>query len=299
MACPRERRESAQALHRRSFRYNSTFGLPEFADGVTWRQPISLSLSLPGFRNLVITNDATTPNSKVSLSADAVTAETTAGVAFRSGALALTIDAGVVGANGIDAAALTNNAWFSAWVIYNPTSDTWAGLLSTSTTAPTMPAGYTAKARFGWVRTNGSAQIKRFIQRGRIVQYIVGTNPAVAPLVAQGVTGSTDTASPTLTSTSVATFVPTTAARVQLTLANANGLGSGGPGSGLVAPNTSWGGANNGISGSNGNAFPLTVMGGTTSVANAWLTLEATQTVGFAASANNVVLVCNGWEDNI
>lgn len=282
----------------KSFRYSTTFGVPEFADGNSWRQLVVAQPIAAGFKNLVITNDGTTPNSKVSLTADAVTAETSGGIAFRSPALTLTIDAGVVGANGIDAAALTNNTWFSVWVIYNPTTNTWAGLLSTSATAPTLPSGYTASARLGWFRTNGSAQLKRIIQRGRTVQYIIGVNPATTPDVAHGAAGTYASGSPTLASVSISAFVPTTAARIHVSATNRSGLGTGAASNVMVAPNTSWGGAANGPSGANGNTYPLWITGNADNAMSAWLMLESTN-IAWAADTSNGALACLGWEDNI
>ena len=56
------------------------------------------------------------------------------------------------------------------WVIYNGT--TVAGLLSTSASAPTLPSGYTYKARVGWVRTDGSSNLWRTIQYDNRAQWV-------------------------------------------------------------------------------------------------------------------------------
>lgn len=118
-------------------------------------------------RNLIAANNAGTPNTKIDVSADEVALkDATGGNPFLVSALAVTIDATVTGANGLDTGALGASAWYYTWVIAK-TDGTKAGLLSLSTTAPTMPAGYTYKALIGAVRTNGSTQFWNFYQTDR------------------------------------------------------------------------------------------------------------------------------------
>src|SRR5439155_4311770 len=136
---------------------NATLALPEFYDGAAWRQPSVAQPIAGGFKNLVIANNVGTPNTKIDVTADAVTVETTAGVAYRLNSVSVTIDAGTTGANALDTGAIAASTWYSVWAIYNPATDTVAGLVSTSVTSPTMPSGYTAKARLGWFRTQTSA----------------------------------------------------------------------------------------------------------------------------------------------
>jgi len=81
----------------------------------------------------------------------------------------LTPDITVSGANGLDTGSVTLNKWYSIWVIYNPTTDVSAGLFSTSFTNPTVPAGYTYKARVGFVITDGSSKLRPFYQKGKSV----------------------------------------------------------------------------------------------------------------------------------
>lgn len=60
----------------------------------------------------------------------------------------LTVDLGAVGANGRDySTGVVNSTQHYLWVVYNPTTKTSAGLISQSATAPTMPSGFTQKAR--------------------------------------------------------------------------------------------------------------------------------------------------------
>jgi hypothetical protein len=81
----------------------------------------------------------------------------------------ITIDGTVTGANGLDIGALANATWYYLWGIYNSGSNTVAGLLSTSNSAPTMPAGYGYKALLGAVFNSVGTGFAQFQQYGRRV----------------------------------------------------------------------------------------------------------------------------------
>lgn len=119
--------------------------------------------------------------------------------------VSLTVNITSSGANGLDTGAEASSAWYHAWVIYNPTTGTTAGLLSTSSTAPTMPSGYTFKAYVGAIRNDGSSNFVRFSQRGKVVSLattVVFTNSNVV-------------ATNTYESISLANYIPPTAALVR------------------------------------------------------------------------------------
>jgi len=62
------------------------------------------------------------------------------------------------GVNGLDAGSEAANTWYYLWLIKQTASPfTVAGLLSASSTAPTMPAGYTHSRLIGAVRNDGSS----------------------------------------------------------------------------------------------------------------------------------------------
>ena len=130
------------------FRYNSTLGCPEFYDGGAW-WPLTGGPVPAGFKNLLVVNDATTANTKMDVTADYVCVQTTSNIAYGLNSVSVVIDCTTNGANGLDAGGLANSTWYSIWVIYNPATATIAGLMSTSASSPTMPSGYTAKARLG------------------------------------------------------------------------------------------------------------------------------------------------------
>jgi hypothetical protein len=76
-----------------------------------------------------------------------------------------TINAATVGANGIDAGALTATATFHAFAI-GKTDGTTARLLSASPSSPTLPSGYVYKRRTASLKTTVSSQIISYLQFG-------------------------------------------------------------------------------------------------------------------------------------
>lgn len=77
----------------------------------------------------------------------------------------ISINPATVGANGLDVGALGASAWYRVYVIYNPDTDTVAGLMSTSA-SPTMPSGYTVKRRVGFAKTTSGSVLYRSYQTG-------------------------------------------------------------------------------------------------------------------------------------
>lgn len=249
----------------------------------------SPSASIQGaFKNLAIS--ATGANANVSVTADEIAVED-AGNGYRTlRAVALTIAGTSVGANGLDAGALAINTWYSLWVIWNGT--TTAGLMSLSATAPTMPSGYTHKARVGWMRTDGTANEYplRFFQVGRKVRFSVGGNVAGMPRMASGALGNVST--PTWSAVAVGAFVPPTAGVICVAALNgAAGVVV------MAAPNTSFGGSASVTS----NPPPLlsaaTANSGTY-YCPADMILEGAN-IYYAANAAACYLYCFGYEDNI
>lgn len=237
---------------------------------------------------------ATGTNATVTVTADSVCVKNAAGQQRVLNGVALAINSASVGANGLDTGALAASTWYSVWVIYNPTTQTVAGLLSLSSTAPTLPAGYTHKARVGWVLTDATASKNplSFIQYGRCVQFKVaaGSNLAALPIVASGAAGSTTTP----TWVSFAPKVPHTAAKAILQAAIPN---SGAVGQIIVAPNNSYGGYVTAA-----NLPPLVysqVAGQTSTYARGDLLIETAGVLYFASSNGNAVVQQIGWEDNL
>lgn len=240
-------------------------------------------------------------NTTVTCSADAITVVDGSGnwqtLAFPSQALDLGSNGAV---NKLDSGTIAIDTWYFVYAIAKA-DGTKGWLASTSSTAPTMPSGYTFKARMGAVQTiHGTATLYGTLQLGRIASYVVGLAQTTQPLVAaNGVTGTYSDTSPTLASLTVAgngKFVPTTASRINLAV-TANWKGNTAANF-LVAPSTSYGGANNGMTGSNGMVWPIANRGGILAYYNTWLLLESTA-IGVAMDNTGGAIAVMGWEDNI
>lgn len=79
------------------------------------------------------------------------------------------------GAGGLDTGSEASSTPYYLWLIYNPTTTTYAALLSLSATSPTMPSGYTKKRLVGFSFNNSSSNLHDFKMVGdgriRYVQY--------------------------------------------------------------------------------------------------------------------------------
>lgn len=251
-------------------------------------------------KNLKITNGTGAPSSQVTVTADQVMAQNSSGGTVKISSLNVTISTASTGANGLDSGTVAVSTFYSVWAIYNPTTATAAGLLSTSATSPALPSGYTYSARLGWVLTDGSANVYRFNQLDREFQFVVGTNPAnigAAPfLIANGTVGTYSSTSPTLAATSVTGIVPSTALSVKVVVAS-DWKNAGTAATVAIAPNVGWGGSNNGPAGSNGNTYPVWIDGALVAQ-QASLTLETTSIAIASVGAGAAVQVI-GWTDNL
>lgn len=120
-------------------------------------------------KNLIITNNSGTPNSQVDIDADEIILKDSSGRAYLAESVNLTANIAASGANGLDTGVEANSTWYYLWVIYNPTTDTVASLISASSTAPTLPSGYTYKALVGAIYNSSGGNFIRILQRGRRV----------------------------------------------------------------------------------------------------------------------------------
>ena len=140
---------------------------------------VSLPSALTGaVSGLMITNDATNPNTKIDVSANLI------GTVVPSATMGIDCTtSGLAAGNDLDAGNLVANTWYYIWAIYNGT--TIADLASTSRTAPTMPGNYTnAHTRIiGVAKTDANAHFIAFVQQGNHfvydgVQWSVATGTA-------------------------------------------------------------------------------------------------------------------------
>lgn len=152
------------------------------------------------FRNLYVRPGAT-PNTQIRVTADVLVLSDSSGVTRTVRNLNATADCTVNGAvNRLDAGSLANSTWYFVWVISNGTTD--GVLVSTSSTAPTLPSGYTYSACYGATYTDGSAHFLPFNQYGRRSQYVTARS------MASGTSGTYDSSR---TAVSISTYVPTIA----------------------------------------------------------------------------------------
>lgn len=107
-------------------------------------------------------NNSTNPNYQIDITSDAIVVENTSNVSLKIKTWSLTVDITVSGANGLDTGAEASSTWYYLWAIYDGTNK--RGLLSTSSTAPTMPTGYTFKALVGIVFNDSGSNFVSFRQ---------------------------------------------------------------------------------------------------------------------------------------
>lgn len=237
---------------------------------------------------------ATGLNASVSISADEISLESPGGIYFTAKSVALVASLSASGVNGLDTGASAANTWYSTWVISNGVGV--AALLSLSSTSPTMPAGYTFKARTGWVRSDGTANKYplAFTQGGRLCTYspTASGNVPVWPSMSNGAQGSISASAYTPISVAISSYVPPTASRIigranasttVLVLVGVSGEAVTYTGvQGTNPPQFSNAGYNTGTLGS----IPFDILLKTTSIY-------------WASSDTSSYLRCFGWEDNL
>ena len=145
----------------------------------------------------------------------------------------MAINSGTSGANGLDTGSLAASTWYYLYLIYNGT--TVAGLMSASSSAPTLPSGYTYSSLIGVALTDGSKNFVGLKAAGNDYQYVVGSNLSAVPQIASGNAGSTSI--PTWVPLAVTSFVPPIASKIKLCIATYSPSG----GQYIVAPNNNYG----------------------------------------------------------
>lgn len=245
------------------------------------------------FKNLTITNTTSgTAASHVIVTADQVLLWNASNGAINIQNVSLDINANASGANGLDTGVFAINTWYYVWVIYNGVTATTAGLLSASATAPTMPSGFTYKARFGAIRSGAGPAFLNMMQKGRRAQYLVGTfgGNALAnlPSMISGTSG--DPTVPTWTAVSVANFVPTTAGEIGIVVATHTTTTQV-----MAAPNNNYG---NSASTTNPPPINLGVGANINASVNGFMVLESTN-IYYASNTATGAMFALGWVDNI
>lgn len=115
--------------------------------------------------DLQISNNATTPDTKLDVAAGQCRDSTD--VTDIQLDEAVTIDASVNGANGLDTGTFAASTWYAVHIIADSTNrQPVAALISTSRTAPTLPFEYDVFRHIGWALTDGSVHFLKFYQFG-------------------------------------------------------------------------------------------------------------------------------------
>ena len=94
----------------------------------------------------------------------------------------------ISGVNGIDSSSISAGNWYCLYVIYNPTTDSVASLISLSATQPTLPTGYTEFALVGYARVlAATTTFVQSVQKGRLVRYGTASAAGSIQIVSSGI----------------------------------------------------------------------------------------------------------------
>lgn len=112
---------------------------------------------MPYYANgLGISNNATTPNTKLDIAVGSIMDST--GTFQLEPTSSITINAAVNGLNGLDTGSLAASTVYAVWLIADPITLQAAGaMVSLSASQPLMPFGYSAFALLGYVTTDSSS----------------------------------------------------------------------------------------------------------------------------------------------
>jgi len=127
----------------------------------------ALARGLPTAENLRITWASSLA---ATLTCDSIVLSDASGNCRRFDSISETLDITTSGANGLDTGFEVFSTWYYVWII-GKTDGTVDGLLSVSSTAPTLPSGYTFRARVGAIRNDGAGNFVRFYQIGNLVDF--------------------------------------------------------------------------------------------------------------------------------
>ncbi|MFQ6333196.1 hypothetical protein [Methylophilus sp. 3sh_L] len=206
-----------------------------------------------------------------------------------------TLNLTIPGAGGLDTGAVTTSTWY---YIFGITKDdgTKAFLGSLSSTAPTLPAGFTKWARIGSLRTDATANKfpLAFKQMGTEVRYIVsaGSNVQGMRIMASGTAGSPST--PTWVPVATGAFIPPTAYKILVSALFNTATSSQ---IGMVAPNNNYG-----AFADPSNPPPIAFAGSASTGGAAYQTtemlLESSNIFWASSHTTTSILACIGWIDN-
>lgn len=251
-------------------------------------------------QGLLIFNNASTPSTKLQMTAYQALMITSAGLPKFVLAPSVTIDLTTTGANGMDTGSRPTSGWVYCYYINN--GSVTAGLAtatSPSAGSPTFPSGYNYAAYAGAMYCDGSQNLLRTLQTGRQATYRLtsGSNTTIPPNIANGVAGTVSNTDPAFDAVSVrgnGFVTPLTAGMIMLLLTT--NWKAAGNATVMVGQNNAWAGTGQGIVGANGNIPPFLGTASTILTAEFELMLEANQ-MGWASSGAGGAISCLGWTD--
>jgi hypothetical protein len=176
-------RPAAGTAGRWYFATNTNGGTLYVDTGSTWQQVAGALVSTlaESFTGLALANDGTNPSTTVDIAVGAASSDDAA-IANRvlislTSAITKTTAAWAVGTGngGLDSGAVAASTWYHIYIITRTDTGVVDALLSTSSTAPTMPANYTKKRRIGSVLTDASKAINYFTQDGEYFVWATAT----------------------------------------------------------------------------------------------------------------------------
>lgn len=252
-------------------------------------------------KSLFLGNTGGSPDTIMLVSADEIMLENVAGGTAKVSNVSLSIATTTNGANGLDSGSIAANTWYAVYVILNVNTSAVAGLLSLSFTTPTMPSGFTYRARVGSCKTGpASTNLHRTSQYGNRGFYRVtaGSQTTSLPLISTGNQGTVGATPTWVTPPVVNSLVPPTATAIVVGASLQGGATT--AGSALIAPSAAYGGN------SSTNPAPFLLAGpvGLSQNMIAKLMLESTNIaiaalVGTGGVGSYTTIFCYGWEDTL
>lgn len=162
-------------------RYNSTIHAFEGVTGVSpaWGTLGGINGGLLSYYigGLGLSNDPTTPNTIFDIANGTATDSTNTVVMPLSTAITKTTGSWVAGTgNGcLDTGSVGNNTWYNIFLIERTDFTSSDVLCSTSALNPSLPASYSYSRRIGSIKTDGSAHVIAFKQRGSTFYWVTPT----------------------------------------------------------------------------------------------------------------------------
>ena len=148
---------------------------------VTFTSPPKGMRGMPGVYGFTAANNVATPTTKLDMAASLVVAkDPNTHVVAAAAPATLTVDTALAGPAVLgrdQAAVFSNNTWIHFYYIYNPTTATLSAICSNSSSAPTLPSGFTQFAYAVSVLKDGTGILRNVIVRGSWVWLI---NPVTA-----------------------------------------------------------------------------------------------------------------------